>query len=64
VFTCICRAVTNDQVNAAIDLGASTVEAVGDATGAGTGCGSCHARIDGLIGERSHACPLAQARVA
>ncbi len=64
LFTCICRAVTDDQVNAAIDKGATTIEAVADATGAGTGCGSCHARISDLIGERAHACPLAPAGIA
>jgi len=64
VFTCICRAVTNDQVNAAIDKGATTTEAVADATGAGTGCGTCQARIGDLIGERSRACPLALAGIA
>jgi bacterioferritin-associated ferredoxin len=64
VFTCICRAVTDDRVNAAIDKGATTIEAVADATGAGTGCGSCQARIGDLIGERSHACPLVSAGIA
>jgi hypothetical protein len=28
VFTCICRAVTDDKIRAAIVLGASTVDAV------------------------------------
>ena len=32
MFACICRAVTTDQVNAAIDSGASTLSAVARAT--------------------------------
>jgi NAD(P)H-nitrite reductase large subunit len=61
VFACICRAVTDDEVCAAIDEGATTVEAVGDATRAGTGCGGCQDYIEDLLCER---CPLAQLQVA
>jgi len=56
VFACICRAVTSDQVSAAIDNGADTVEAVSDATRACTGCGTCWERIENMISERR--CPL------
>jgi bacterioferritin-associated ferredoxin len=58
VFACICRAVTSDRVSTAIDNGAATVEAVSNATGACTGCGTCRDRIEKLIGERVGACPL------
>ncbi len=61
MFACICCAVSVDEVNAAIDAGAETVDAVSDATDAGTGCGTCHDRIEGLIETR---CPLAALRVA
>jgi bacterioferritin-associated ferredoxin len=64
VFACICRAVTDDQVIAAIDLGATTAEAVADATRASTGCGSCRSHIEDLIDERCRACPAASLRVA
>jgi bacterioferritin-associated ferredoxin len=64
VFACICRAVTDDQVMAAIDRGATTVEAVADATRAGTGCGCCRVHIEDLIDERCQACPVAELRVA
>ena len=60
VFACICHAVTEDEVTAAVGMGAATVEAVGSVTGAGTGCGSCQDRIEDLIGERCRACPLAR----
>lgn len=41
MFVCICRAVTDRQIDVAISAGARTGEAVGEMTGAGTGCGSC-----------------------
>jgi bacterioferritin-associated ferredoxin len=63
VFACICCAVTVDEVHAAIDEGAETVAAVSDATAAGTGCGTCHDRLEGLIEGRT-ACPLAALNVA
>ena len=63
VFACICCAVTVDEVNAAVDAGAETVDAVSDVTDAGTGCGTCHERIEGMIEERV-GCPLAALRVA
>jgi bacterioferritin-associated ferredoxin len=64
VFACICNAVTDDQVNSAIDQGAQTVEAVGDATRAGTTCGTCQDHLEDLIIERCRTCPLAQLQVA
>ncbi|MGH3913967.1 MAG: (2Fe-2S)-binding protein [Pseudonocardiaceae bacterium] len=50
MYVCICRAVTDAQVNGCIAAGASTIEDVGDRCGAGTGCGSCHERIADLLG--------------
>ncbi len=41
MFVCICHAVTDLQVETAIAAGARTEEAVGEMTGAGTGCGGC-----------------------
>lgn len=64
MFACICNAVTDDQVASAIDLGAETVESVGEATRAGTTCGTCHDHLEDLIMERCRACPLAQLQVA
>jgi bacterioferritin-associated ferredoxin len=45
MFACICLAVTEDELDAAIEAGARTEEQVGEACGAGTGCGSCLERI-------------------
>ncbi len=57
VFACICRAVTSDEVGAAIDNGAATVAAVARATGACTRCGLCRDRIRGMLGEQGQPCP-------
>ncbi|MGQ0575840.1 MAG: (2Fe-2S)-binding protein [Pseudonocardia sp.] len=46
MFVCICAAVTDAELRTCIRAGARTVDDVGDACGAGTGCGSCHDRID------------------
>ena len=45
MYVCICKAVNQRMVSKAIDAGASTVEAVGQMTGAGTDCGGCHRTI-------------------
>jgi assimilatory nitrate reductase electron transfer subunit len=58
VFTCICRAVTDKQIRAAIVLGASTVDAVARETRASTGCGGCRGKIQDMIDGR---CPLGAA---
>jgi bacterioferritin-associated ferredoxin len=60
VFACICRAVTSDQVSAAIDDGAGTLAKVAKATRACTSCGMCRERIAGMLAdhkERLQAAP-------
>ena len=64
MFACICHAVTDDQVIAAIELGATTPEAVASATLASTGCGSCWEHIEDLIEDRCRACPMAELKAA
>lgn len=49
MFACICRAVTSDEVSAAIEEGAATLAAVAKATGACTRCGTCRDRIRGML---------------
>lgn len=41
MIVCLCHAVRDRDLDAAIAEGASTVEEVGRACGAGTGCGAC-----------------------
>ncbi|MEV6524255.1 (2Fe-2S)-binding protein [Longispora sp. NPDC051575] len=55
MFVCICARVRECEVRDAIRFGARCEESVGDACGAGTGCGSCLDRIADLIGEESPA---------
>ena len=62
MFACICRAVTRDEVTAAIDNGAATLKAVAKATRACTSCGLCRERIQGMLGERT--CPPRELEVA
>ena len=46
---CFCGSVTAGDIKKAVEAGARTVEAVGEATGAGTHCGGCQDRIAELI---------------
>ncbi|MDI7775716.1 nitrate reductase [Asticcacaulis sp. EMRT-3] len=50
---CACRSVGEKTITAAIDDGALTVEAIGEATSAGTSCGSCKGELKQCL--RSHA---------
>lgn len=60
MYACICTAVTIDEVESAIDAGATTVEAIGELTSAGTTCGSCHDTLEELIAERCGSCAFAR----
>jgi bacterioferritin-associated ferredoxin len=51
MYVCICHRVRECEVRSVIDGGARTEDAVGDACGAGTGCGTCVDRIVDLIDE-------------
>lgn len=46
---CRCMGVSVQDVVNAVNNGASTVEAVGEATGAGTACGRCKSIIANII---------------
>jgi bacterioferritin-associated ferredoxin len=52
MYVCVCRAVTQQEVKAAIDGGARSVDDVAAACCAGDDCGACHEKIEGLIEER------------
>jgi bacterioferritin-associated ferredoxin len=72
VILCICQAVTDSQVDSAIREGARTLAEVGQACGAGMGCGCCRGAIarriertrDGACGGNCAACPGRSAAVA
>ncbi|MDP3490613.1 MAG: molybdopterin-dependent oxidoreductase [Phenylobacterium sp.] len=48
-LVCACRGVRRPRIEAAIEEGASTLDAVGAATGAGTQCGSCRPEITRML---------------
>lgn len=49
MYVCICARVRECELRAAIRAGARTEDAVGEACGAGTGCGTCLDRVEDLI---------------
>jgi bacterioferritin-associated ferredoxin len=51
MYVCICRAVTEERVRAAIEGGAETVSAVTTQCCAGDDCGACHGVIEEMIEE-------------
>jgi bacterioferritin-associated ferredoxin len=57
VYACICHAVTVDEVETAIDSGCETIDAVGEATRAGTNCTTCHDHLDEILESRCGSCP-------
>jgi bacterioferritin-associated ferredoxin len=61
MYACICQRVRESDVRLAILAGAQTEESVGDACGAGTGCGSCLERICELIDEETSGARVAMA---
>ena len=51
MYVCICSRVRECELRAVIRRGAHSEDAVGDACGAGAGCGTCLERIDEVIEE-------------
>lgn len=49
MFACICAATTESEVRDCVHHGARSVDDIGDACGAGTGCGSCRERLGVLL---------------
>ncbi len=52
MYVCVCRAVTEREVKAAIEHGAKTVQAVTNSCCAGDDCGACRGAIEDLIEDR------------
>jgi len=59
MFVCICSAVSDRQVEAAISSGADTLDALAAKTGAGACCGSCRPLLLDIIEQQTCALPLA-----
>ena len=49
MYVCVCFAVTDKEVEAAVDAGATTRELVTKHCEAGGDCGSCHEQIEQII---------------
>ena len=64
MYVCICHAVTDNEVEDAVDAGAGCVESVGASTRAGRSCAMCHDTIEEIIDERCRVCPLAGASMS
>jgi len=54
---CICRVVTEREIDAAVHAGARSVDAVAACCGAGTDCGACREAIEARIEDSCAACP-------
>ncbi|HEY2513768.1 MAG TPA: FAD-dependent oxidoreductase [Polyangiaceae bacterium] len=55
---CSCNKVTGAILREAIDAGADSVDALGEATKAGTGCGSCKGELEQLLTLHAKKAPL------
>jgi bacterioferritin-associated ferredoxin len=49
VLVCHCRAVCDRQIRQCVRAGTTSLEGIGDRTGAGTGCGGCHDTILDIV---------------
>ena len=55
MYVCICARVRECELRDAIRRGSRSQDSVGEACGAGRGCGSCVERILDVIDEENHA---------
>ena len=61
MIVCICNNINSAMINASIDNGATTVDAVREQTGAAACCGKCQFKVNRLLHERNEQrCTLAQ----
>ena len=66
MYVCICHAVSDREVAAAIAAGADSLDKLGFELGVGTGCGCCRETAQGMLDARACGggcarCPDAQA---
>lgn len=53
MYICVCKAVTDSQVNQAIDQGACTRRQLMQCTGAGGVCGKCMQSMKSMLDEKT-----------
>jgi len=63
MLVCHCHAVSDRVVREAVRCGARSVSAVGEACGAGTGCGGCHEVVEEIVASEAPR-PLVTIRLA
>lgn len=51
MIVCVCKGVRCTKIRALIEEGATSLDAIGAACGAGTDCGSCRCTIEDMIEE-------------
>jgi len=49
MYVCLCNGVTDTDIHAAVDNGATTLDAVVLATSAGSRCGTCRSEIAQMV---------------
>jgi bacterioferritin-associated ferredoxin len=54
MFVCVCSAVSDRQVERALEEGADSLDALAAKTGAGACCGSCRPLLLNIIEERRY----------
>jgi bacterioferritin-associated ferredoxin len=56
MYVCICRAMTEHEIQAAIELGADTMQALRSQLGVATECGKCAPEVQKILNNyrRSH----------
>jgi|JI6StandDraft_1071083.scaffolds.fasta_scaffold523010_1 bacterioferritin-associated ferredoxin len=64
MIVCVCKGVACSKIRALLRDGVDSVEAVGEACGAGTDCGSCRSAIEDMLEEHHEtSSPLATLRL-
>ena len=49
MLVCICKGLSERAIAKTIQAGASSIEAIGEACGAGTDCGSCQGALEAML---------------
>lgn len=52
MYVCVCRAITDTDIEAAIEGGVSDLDQLEEHIGVGTGCGTCRETAQTLIDQR------------
>lgn len=51
MIVCVCNNVNSATIESSIEMGATTVDAVREDTGAASCCGKCQFKVNGLISD-------------